>query len=74
MTFFKKLVIIQSFFEMVGMMQFLSNQLFLGLMSDCDNGLIVSADVVYGEVVPYGKKFSEWYSWATTKNNKPVNR
>ena len=36
-------------------------------MSDCDNGFIVSADVMDGEVVPYGKKFSEWHGWATKK-------
>ena len=34
-------------------------------MSDCDNGLIVLAEVMDGEVVPYGKKFSEWHGWAT---------
>ncbi len=34
-------------------------------MSDCDYGLIVPAEVMYGEVVPYGKKFSECSSRAT---------
>ena len=47
------------------MVQFLGNELFLGLMSDCDNGLIVPAKVMDGKVVPYGKKFSEWHGWAT---------
>ena len=74
MTFFKKLVIIQSLFEIIGMVQFLSNQLFLWLRADCDNRLIVPAEVMDGEVVPYGKKFGEWHVWATTKNKKPVNR
>lgn len=49
------------------MVQFLGNELFLGLMSDCDNGLIVPAKVMDGKVVPYGKKFSEWHGWATKK-------
>ena len=52
------------------MLQFLSNQLFLGLMTDCDYGLLVPADVMDVEVVPYGKKFSEWISWATNKYKK----
>ena len=39
--------------------------MFLGLMTDCDYGLLVPADVMDVEVVPYGKKFSEWISWAT---------
>ena len=63
-------MIIQGPFEIIGMVQFLSNQLFLWLMSDCDNGLIVPAEVMYGEVVPYGKKFSEWHGWATNKYKK----
>ena len=45
------------------MVQFLKNQLFLWLMFDCDNGLLVPAEVMDGEVVPYRKEFSEWYSW-----------
>ncbi len=45
------------------MMQFLGNQLFLGLMTDCDNGLLVPANVMDGEMVPYGKKFSGWHVW-----------
>ncbi len=52
------------------MVQFLGNELFLGLMSDSDYGLIVSADVMDGEVVPYGKEFSEWHGWATNKYKK----
>ena len=34
-------------------------------MSDCDYGLIVPTGVMDGEVIPYGKKFSEWTGWAT---------
>ena len=41
------------------MLQFSSNQLFLGLMPDCDNGLIVPADVMDREEVPHAEKFSE---------------
>ena len=70
MALFKKFVIIQGFFEIIGMVQFLSNQLFLWLMSDCDNGLIVPASVMDGKVVPDSKKFSEWHVWATNKYNK----
>ncbi len=52
------------------MVQFLDNELFFLFMSDSDNGLIVFAEVMYGEVVPYGKKFSEWNGWATKIINK----
>ena len=45
------------------MMQFLSNQLFLGLMSDGDYGLPIPADVMDGEVVPHTEKFSELHGW-----------
>ena len=38
-------------------------------MSDCDYGLIILADVMDGEVVPYGKKFSECISRATKKES-----
>ena len=41
-------------------------------MSDCDYGLIVPAGVMDGEVVPYGKKFSEWHVWATKKIREPI--
>ena len=44
------------------------------IISDSDNRFIISADVMDGEVVPYGKKFSEWHSWAIRKIRKPVNR
>ena len=60
--------------HIIGMVQFLSNQSFLWLMSDCDYGFVVPADVMYGEVVPYGKKFSECISRATQKIIKPINR
>ena len=63
MSLFKKLVVIRGFFEIIGMVQFLGNELFLGLMSDCDNGLLVPAEVMDGEVVPYRKEFSEWNGW-----------
>ena len=39
-------------------------------MSDSDYGFIVPAEVMDGEVVPYGKKFSEWHGWATNKYKK----
>ena len=39
--------------------------MFLWLMSDSDNGPVVTAEVMDGEVVPYGKKFSECISRAT---------
>ena len=58
MVIFKKLVIIQSPFEIVGMVQFLSNELFLWLMSDSDNRLLVPAEVMDGEVIPHTEKFS----------------
>ena len=45
------------------MVQFLSNQLFLGLMSDCDYGLLALAEVMDGEVIPHTEKFSEWNCW-----------
>ena len=38
--------------------------MFFSLMSDSDYGLIVPADVMDGEVIPYGKKFSECISRA----------
>ncbi len=47
------------------MVQFLSNQLFFLFMSDCDNRLLVLAEVMDGEVVPHTEKFSEWISWGT---------
>ena len=31
---------------------------------------VVPAEVMDGEVVPYGKKFSEWHGWATNKYKK----
>ena len=34
-------------------------------MSDSDYGLIVTAEVMDGKVIPYGKKFSECISRAT---------
>ena len=70
MSLFKKLVIIRGSFEIIGMVQFLSNQFLGRFMTDCDNGFIFPADVMYGEVVPYGKKFSEWHGRATNKYNK----
>ena len=63
MSLFKKLVIIQGLFEIIGMLQFLSNQLFLGLMSDCDNRLLVPAEVMDGEVIPHTEKFSRLHGW-----------
>ena len=63
MALFKKLVIIQGFFEIIGMVQFLSNELFLWLMSDCDNRLLVPAEVMDGEVIPHTEKFSGWNCW-----------
>ena len=39
-------------------------------MSDCDNRFIVHSDMMDGELVPYGKKFSEWHGWATNKYKK----
>ena len=60
--------------------------MFFLFMSDCDYGLIVPADVMDGEVIPYGKKFSECISRATNNifslnltyllhcKRKPVNR
>ena len=68
MSLFKKFVIIHGLFEIVGMVQFLSNELFFLFMSDCDNGFIVPADVMDGEMIPYSKKFSEWHGWATKKS------
>ena len=65
MALLKKLLIIHGPFEIIGMLQSLSNQLFVGLMADCDNGLVVPAGVMDGEVIPYGKKFSECISRAT---------
>ena len=41
-------------------------------MSDSDYGFIVPAEVMDGEVVPYGKKFSEWHGWATKKIREPI--
>ena len=58
MSLFEKLLIIQGFFEIVGMVQFLSNELFLWLMADCDNGLLVLAEVMDGKVIPHTEKFS----------------
>ena len=55
MSLFKKLVIIQGFFEIIGMVEFLSNQFLWGLMSDCDNRLLVPAYMMDGEVIPHGK-------------------
>ena len=40
-------------------------------MSDSNNGLIVPAEVMYGEVVPYGKKFSECISREPQKIKSP---
>ena len=74
MSLFKKLVIIQGFFEIVGMVQLLGNELFLWLMADCDNRLLVLAEVMDGEVIPYRKEFSGWIGWGAIKNKKPVNR
>ena len=65
MALFKKLVIIQSLFDIVGMVQFLSNELFFRFMSDSDYRLLVPADMMDRKVVPDGKKFSEWISWGT---------
>ena len=45
------------------MLQFLSNQLFLWLMADCDNRLLVLAEVMDGEVIPHTEKFSRWNGW-----------
>jgi hypothetical protein len=64
MVISKKLLIIHGPFEIIGMLQFLSNQLFFGFMSNCDYGLIVPTDVMDGEAIPYGKKFSECISRA----------
>ena len=47
------------------MSEFLSNQLFWGLMSDGDYGLPVPADMMYGEVIPHTETFSECISRAT---------
>ena len=62
---FKKLLIIKSLFDIVGMVQFLSNELFFRFMSNCDYELLVPADMMERKVVPDGKKFSEWISWGT---------
>ena len=50
-------------FEIIGMVQILGNELFLWLMSDCDNRLLVPAEVMDGEVIPHTEKFSRWISW-----------
>ena len=65
MALLKKLVIIHGPFEIIGMSEFLSNQLFWGLMSDGDYGLPVPADMMYGEVIPHTETFSECISRAT---------
>ena len=65
MPLFKKLVIIQGLFDIIGMLQFSGNQLFFRFMSDCDYGLIVPAEVMDGEAIPYCKEFSECISRAT---------
>ena len=44
--------------------------MFFLFMTDIDNRFIVPAEVMDGEVVPYGKKFSEWHGWATNKYKK----
>ena len=41
-------------------------------MTDCDNRLIVPTGVMDGEVILYGKKFSEWHGWATKKIREPI--
>ena len=68
----EKLLIIQGSFEIIGMSEFLSNQFFLWLMTDCDNGLLVLADMMDGEVIPYTKKFCKYISWATKKIREPM--
>ena len=39
--------------------------MFFSLMPDSDYGLVVPAEVMDGEVIPYCKKFSECMSRAT---------
>ena len=63
MALFEKLVIIQGSFKIIGMVQFLSNQFFWGLMSDCDYELLVQAEVMDGEVIPHTEEFSRWIRW-----------
>ncbi len=45
------------------MVQFLSNELFLWLMTDSDYGLLVPADMMDREVIPHTEKFSDWNGW-----------
>ena len=45
------------------MVQFLGNELFLWLMTDCDNRLLVPAEVMDGKVIPHTEKFSGWNCW-----------
>ena len=63
MALFEKLVIIHGLFEIIGMVQFLSNEFFWRLMSDCDNELLVQAEVMDGEVIPHTEAFSRWIRW-----------
>lgn len=55
------------------MVQFLGNELFLWLLSDCDNGFIVSADVMDGETVSHTES-GECIIRATKNIKKPINR
>ena len=43
----------------------------VSIFTNCDYGLIVPAGVMDGEVIPYGKRFSEWHVWATKKMREP---
>ena len=51
----KKLLIIQGSFEIIGIVQFLGNELFLRLMPDSDYRLLVPAEMMDGEVIPHRK-------------------
>lgn len=66
-------MVIHGFLEVVGVVQFLGNELLFLFLSDCDDGLLVPAEVVDEEAIPH-TEFAECIVWATKKNKKPVNR